>query len=341
MRYRYKNMKKIILFVAAALLGGAISSAKSVPSEGQKQTPVESKGQKKPLLEPEGTYLFAERDSLQLFMDIYGVPEGVPRNFDSGKEKPSILFVFGGGFKDGSRDHPFYNRWFREMSSRGFKVISIDYRLGMKGRQTKGLIDQADAIRHSLDLAVEDLFSATEFIISNAEELGIDPYNLVLCGSSAGAMTVLTAEFEICNSHKRAAVLPKGFDYAGVMSFAGAILGYDGAIRYAREPAPTLLMHGTGDKIVNYKGIRLFKRNFCGSSNLARIYSRKGWNYCIYRFKGKGHEISTSMLTNINETVDFLQRNVSEKQKRVIDATVEDPSVRSSGAKSRKELYSE
>ena len=72
-----------------------------------------------------GTFRFAQRDTCDLFLDIY---EPVATD---GPAKPSILYVFGGGFITGQRNDPYVMPWFKLLTDNGFRVISIDYRLGV------------------------------------------------------------------------------------------------------------------------------------------------------------------------------------------------------------------
>ena len=74
---------------------------------------------------------------------------------------------------------------------------------------------------NAVNIAVEDLFSATLFVLENAEQWQIDTEKIITSGSSAGAISVLQAENAICNRTSSAAVLPQGFNYAGVISYAG------------------------------------------------------------------------------------------------------------------------
>jgi hypothetical protein len=112
-------------------------------------------------------------------------------------------------------------------------------------------------------MGVEDLYSATNFLNDNAKELGIDPSALVIAGSSAGAIIAMQAEYEICNGTSWTKVLPKGFRYAGVMSFSGAILSREGKVDYkVYSPAPTLMLHGTSDELVPYSQIAFFNLGF-------------------------------------------------------------------------------
>lgn len=274
---------------------------------------------------PEGTYMFAERDTCKLFMDIYEPEKGTTK-FVTGREKPTVIFMFGGGFVGGSRDDkdcmPLFNAMLRE----GLRVVAIDYRLGLKGQKNVGL-GSVDAIDNAIHIAVEDLFSATGFIIDNAAELGIDTGNIVLMGSSAGAISVLQAEYEICNGSICAQVLPEGFNYKGVVSLAGAILSRNGALKYAKAPCPMLLFHGTADKVVNYKQTKFFKIGWYGSNTIASVCRKNGYNHCIYRYEGARHEIAGSGLENLPAIMEFLEVNVSDGIARSIDATVTDPRI--------------
>ena len=63
-------------------------------------------------------------------------------------------------------------------------------------------------------------------------------------------MISLSCELETCTPTERTAILPEGFRFKGVMSFAGAVMSTSGVPQYAAEPAPQLLFHGTADAAV-------------------------------------------------------------------------------------------
>ena len=216
---------------------------------------------------PTSTHLFVQRDSA-LYLDFYKAADGSVREID-GKKKPAVIFAFGGGFMGGQRDKTHYQQWIKLLNDNGYPVFSIDYRLGLKGVSVKG-VKMIKAIRHSIEIGVEDMFAATSFIIDNADKFGIEPDNLVISGSSAGAIISLQSEYELCNHSKLASVLPDGFKYAGVISFSGAIFSTHGRVKYADAPAPQLLLHGTADRVVTYKSIRVFNLGLFGSSKISR-----------------------------------------------------------------------
>lgn len=289
-------------------------------------------------LSPDGTYVFVKRDTCDLFMDVYNPAKGSETKLE-GKTKPTIVFMFGGGFITGTRDDKSYNPWFRMLTENGYRVISIDYRLGLKGTSKVG-IAQVNVLDKAIHMAVEDLFSATNFMLENAEQLGVERDNIVISGSSAGAITVMQAEYEIANRTSYASVLPEGFNYAGVMSFAGAILSRKGKVKYETAPCPTMMLHGTADKVVPYKQIALFNLGFYGGGKLVDRFQKFGYDYNMYHFVDYGHEIAGSMSTTFDLQLDFLEENVVQGKKRIIEAWISDPDVwKGSALKSRKDIY--
>ena len=295
-------------------------------------------GADKESITPDGTYMFAQRDTCDLYLDVYNPAKGSETTFN-GKAKPTVIFMFGGGFIRGTRDDQDYHKWFRTMTQNGYRVISIDYRLGLKGSNKVG-IAQVNVLDKAIHMAVEDLFSATTFIIDNADQLGVDPSNIVISGSSAGAISVMQAEYEISNMTKWAAVLPEGFNYAGVMSFSGAILSREGKVDFKKKPCPVLMLHGTADELVPYKQIAVFNLGFFGGGKLVKRWQKYGYNYNMFHFIGYGHEIAGSMGTTTDIQFKFIENNVMQGKERIIEAWLTDPDVyKGSGPQSRKELY--
>ena len=292
-----------------------------------------------PVISPDGTYMFERRDTCDLFLDVYNPATGSQKLFN-GHEKPTVVFLFGGGFIRGTRDNEDYLPWFKMLTQNGYRVVSIDYRLGLKG-STKVGVAQVNALDKAIHMGVEDLYSATSFLCDNAEQFGINPSNIVIAGSSAGAIIVMQAEYEICNATSWTSTLPKGFRYAGVMSFSGAILAREGKVDYRKHsPAPTLMLHGTADELVPYNQIAVFNLGFFGGGKLIERFKKFGYNYNMYHFIDYGHEIAGSMPTTFDLQLRFLETNVMEGKKRIVEAWISDPDVyKGFGPQSRKELY--
>lgn len=277
---------------------------------------------------PTATYKFADRDTCSLFLDYYAPAEGSETSID-GVRKPLVMFAFGGGFTQGSRDDRYFLPWIKMLSDNGFGVVSIDYRLGLKGSGAAGINPRFIKLLHNaISIAVEDLFSATNFILDNPDLFDADPGSIVISGSSAGAITILQAEWDICNSHESAKVLPEGFNYAGAMSFAGAIFSKEGGIRYAKAPCPTLLLHGTDDQMVQYRQLWFFNLRFAGTDVITRTFEKEGYNYNTLRFDGNGHSISAAMVENFPEEMRFIEANVMKGEKRIVDALISDPAIK-------------
>ena len=274
---------------------------------------------------PAGEFKFAERDTCSLWLTIWNPTPGSVTSI-GGKEKPTVLFVFGGGFVGGERNNGHQREWYKRLCDEGYHVVAIDYRLGLKGVSWGFNMKFLHAVQNAIDMAVEDLFSATQWLMEHGREYGIDADNLVISGSSAGAITVLQAEYELANRTERCP-LPTTFNYAGVMAFSGALYSYQGGPYYKTEPCPTLLFHGTEDRIVTYKKMKMGRRFFGGLDPLAKMYKKKGFNYNAYRFKDHGHEIASAMTRLIHEELRFMETNVMRGKKRIIDTVIEDPDI--------------
>lgn len=286
------------------------------------------------------TYLFAQRDTCSLYLDVYDVTSGAETSY-LGNPKPAVLFVFGGGFVSGERSSDFYQEWFKTLNDNGYAVVTIDYRLGMKGYKVgkgiSGLLKAADRFKLSQDIAVEDVFSAVDFLWRNREEVGIDPDNLVIAGSSAGAITALAAEYAIVNGEAKG--LPEGFNFKGVMSFAGGIMSDSGAPKFKAEPCPILFLHGTADGAVAYNKLGALGKGIWGSNYLVKQLDKMGADYCIYRFTGRTHDVAAYMQACWSLEKDFLEKNVTQGARRVIDAVVDDASLPSWGNITTDDIY--
>ena len=275
---------------------------------------------------PDTTLCFARRDTCDLKLDFYtAAPDRGP--CADTLRKPVVIHVFGGAFLTGRRNQSGDIPWYRELADQGYHVAAIDYRLGLKGLDLKPDLSAVGALMNAIQMAVDDLFAATNYLIDNAEALGIDPDRIVVSGSSAGAITALEAEWEICNRKEPAAVLPGWFNYAGILSFSGAILSLDGPITFPQKPCPILLHHGTADKIVPYGRIDIFRKHFAGSDAIAKKLGAAGANYQILRYSGNGHEIANLMRRNLPEELRFLEENVIKGVHRTMDATLSDGAI--------------
>ena len=182
------------------------------------------------------TFVYAVRDADTLRLDRYALLS------PDSRAKPCLMFLFGGGFMTGTRDNRRFRPFFDYYARKGFVVVSIDYRLGMKRARQAGLLDEehfTQALDMTLSMATEDLYDATAYICRHMPD--VDPSRIVTCGSSAGAITVLMGEYWLCNGHPlTAGKFTQNFSYAGVIAFAGAVCDtQDSPVSYTHLTLPT------------------------------------------------------------------------------------------------------
>src|ERR1700743_2268859 len=110
------------------------------------------------------TYIYAVKDSNELGLDVYS---------KAGAARPCVIFVFGGAFVGGHRDASIYTKSFHCLAANNYIVLSISYRLGLKGVTNLSKFNTAP-LRRAIDMAVEDTYDATAWAIAHATMLQID-----------------------------------------------------------------------------------------------------------------------------------------------------------------------
>ena len=265
------------------------------------------------------TFHYATTDNADLYLDRYMVMEG-------GDARPCMIFAFGGGFVQGVRNHEYYARYFDSLARAGIVVVSIDYRLGLRNVQkVKGIRGMIDVMTRAVDIAVEDMYTATNYVIANAEAWGVDTTKIMISGSSAGAITAVQAEWKRCNGAKAAEVLPEDFRYAAVVSCAGAIYSTNGKPRFKTEPAPMLLFHGSSDSNVPYNKSSIFGIGFYGSNYIARQLDKIGAPYHFYSAEYVDHSMAGTPLWYQCELIkQFISDYVIEKRRLQQHTTMSD-----------------
>ena len=267
------------------------------------------------------TYTFAVKDTSELKLDVY-MPD------DSLEQHPCLVFAFGGGFKMGARDEASYQKFLTEVAKNGIVGVSIDYRLGLKDKKVKNLIQLAKILENSVSMAVEDMASAVKFVLENANEFKINPKQIIISGSSAGAITALQTDYYLCNSKLKE--MPEDFRFAGVISFAGAVASFGEKLEYKKQPAPVLFMHGTKDELVTYNKKVVFKRGMYGSNYLIEnIWIKNKWPYMALRFRDFGHEVAMiGFKENVPAILEFIDKFVLNPTKFYVeDITIAEQGV--------------
>ena len=260
------------------------------------------------------TYQYAERDTLQLYMDFY-TPETV------NDSTICVVYVFGGGFITGSRDGDFEKAYFKQLVNEGFMVAAIDYRLGLKGVKNLS-ITNSKPLEDAINWAAEDAISAIAYLLEHASELRVNKDWIMMVGSSAGAITSLQVDYVLCNGFLNSNMLPADFRLAGVVSYAGAIFSHEGKVKYRNHaPAPTMFYHGTADKLVPYKQIKFFNLGFYGADALVKRFEKYGYPYYARRFEGYGHSIAVAGPLTVDDFLWFCRHYVYGKERIQMDGT--------------------
>ena len=288
-------------------------------------------------LSAQETYAFAERDSV-MHLDVYKPAK--PNGY-------TIVHVFGGGFVGGYRIKKWDADYCRQLADSGFTAVAIDYRLGLRGVKNVGL-KTIDALEQAIYMAVEDCSAAVAYIVTHSAEVGIDPQKIIIEGSSAGAITALMTDYARCNGLPCAAALPDNWTPAAIVAYSGAIFSRQGKPKWgndkklqevqkvqegqggqevsrgARDAAPTLMFHGTADKLVPYKQIELGKTGLYGSSAIAKQMKKQNIPYQIHRYTDLGHEVSIGGPLTADVLCLFVRQFIQEKRKLHIDTTIRD-----------------
>jgi acetyl esterase/lipase len=171
-----------------------------------------------------------------LLLDLYEpAGEGVPAKL------PAMVVIHGGGFKGGSRGARNMAGLCRELASRGFVCISIDYR--MQGDDPP--VEGRTLMERSIRAAVIDAATATKWLIDNAEQHRVDTTRIAVGGGSAGAITSLMLAY-------RKGVRPERLPIAAVVDLWGSM--YRSVDDIQEGDPPVIIIHGTNDRTVPFAG---------------------------------------------------------------------------------------
>ncbi|MEQ9661470.1 MAG: alpha/beta hydrolase [Parasphingopyxis sp.] len=204
-------------------------------------------------------------------LDVYA-----PTRAGAGDRLPVIVFVHGGGWRDGNREG---YRWAgRAFAAQGFVAIVTGYRLSPQVHFPDFVVDVAEAVRWTR---------------AHAADYGGDPGRIVLVGHSAGAHIAAMLALD-----------PQwlGEDRAAIAAWVGISGPYDflpldtpatiGAFGRVEEPEetqpvnhvsegdpPALLLHGSEDTVVRPRQ----------STNMERLLKEAGVPAEARLYEGAGH----------------------------------------------------
>ncbi|MEM9930823.1 MAG: alpha/beta hydrolase [Bacteroidota bacterium] len=237
------------------------------------------------------THTFFSTNETTLALDLF-LPD-----LPSDQSSPLVIYVHGGGFSSGDRSEGHALGQF--LQQRGIACATISYSLSMKGRtedwSCNGIL--TEKIK-TIQLAANQTWLATTFLLKHAADWQIDNSNIFLAGTSAGAETILHAAYwdrEQMAMYQHQ--LAKDFHYAGLISGAGAIMDLN--LITTDNHLPTFFMHGDADTIVPYGTAA---HHYCpphssgwlmlfGTASIAKHLETLGGTHQTFSFKGAGHEV--------------------------------------------------
>ncbi len=273
------------------------------------------------------TSVYSIQDNDTLRLDVL-----TPATDTTGTKKPVVIFLSGGGWEGQARRTAITDTYplLPYFVKHGYIGVAADYRCDFGRSRKSGIIPDhnigefvesgtlatpgvTEAIDRAVKMAVNDLFNATRYVIDNADHYNADPSRIVVIGSSAGAITALTAEHDICINDKKARkILPRGFNYAAIIPMAGGVWCADSksdTLQWNRKPCPVLMFHGDKDPIVSYTTLKVPEHHWSmnGVHDIAAQLSRMGVPHTLYTYAGMDHDAAVvPMNTKLDLIADFL-----------------------------------
>lgn len=151
--------------------------------------------------------VYKKASGQELRLDLY-----LPR--DDQQLHPAIVFIHGGGFRGGTREH--FRRQAAHMASEGFVGACIQYRLSGVAK---------------FPAAVKDCKSAVRRLRADAEKYCIDPDRIAAAGGSAGGNLVA-----MLGTTDESAGYDDEDSYPGYSSRVQAVVAFNGAFDLTERP---------------------------------------------------------------------------------------------------------
>lgn len=265
---------------------------------------------------------FNDPELLDLKLDVY-----YPKT-DLFKGRPLVMLIHGGAFYIGSKESACEVALATSLAKRGYLVASIDYRLGFK-------LMPSD-IELSAYRAIQDAHAALRFLAHNAKGLGIDPSQVYVGGTSAGAVASLNVAFmnnderperilEAAKAGKLGKIEESGNKYTETFKIK-AVVNMWGAVADVNtigkdDKIPVLSIHGTADDIVPFENDYPFRNSLMVNRLVMdKMYGSKpihdrlqilGVRNRLVSLDGLGHEPELATYNTLNNWMDTISNNVS------------------------------
>ena len=218
-----------------------------------------------------------------------------PADHKTDEKLPVIVFFFGGGWRTGSPAQ--FAEHCKYLSARGMVAISVEYRV----KSRHGVTPRE---------CVADAKSAVRWVRAQAQELGVDAQRIVAGGGSAGghlaAATALVKGFDEPGEDLKISSAPNAlvlFNPAIDLSGLPSDLGF-GEQKLALSPQqqvrdglpPTIIFHGTADKIAPYTETIAFCQAMKRHGNRCEVVPFEGREHGFFNYgRGDGEDFKTSL----------------------------------------------
>lgn len=262
-------------------------------------------------------YFFENSTSSQdLLMDVY-TPQG-----DLNTDRPCIVFAHGGAFIAGTKTDAPVVKFCEEMASKGYVVVSVEYRLGFN-------LTNRESAERAVYRGIQDMKTAIRHVKENATNWGIDSSKVFAAGNSAGGVMAINAAYLDESERLTLPSLSVSPDL-GCLTCSGntlmhgdvplAIANLWGAIPdvnfiNANNSVPIIAFHGTNDNTVSPDSAHPFNYNTFptleGSNLIIERVNQLGFINDYHKFYGEGHEPwgtigeTTQFDTIVDKTAQF------------------------------------
>ncbi len=252
----------------------------------------------------------------QLLMDIYE-PYG-----DTSTKRPVMIFAFGGGFVQGSREDWYVKEVCNHFAKAGYVSVAPDYRIGIDYGEILALQHMRIFFR-----PMQDMRACVQYLKADFSELGnnylIDTSYIFIGGASAGAITSLMTAYcdkdlEMAEMGDLAALDDLGGFYSTTGYYPNytwngcATINVSGAMINAdwieAGDVPIISAHGNADDVVPYGygglgGITFGVFDLQGSHIIDSVATAKGVCSYLYTMEGQGHPSESMGLDYIKSVV--------------------------------------
>ena len=255
-------------------------------------------------LEPDRKVTYKTVGTVKLKLDVFN-PQGLAPT----DRRPAICFFFGGSWNNGKPAQ--FHQQARDLADLGMVAFAANYRVKRRNQTTPFE-------------SVRDAKSAVRWIRQHAAELGVDPQRIVASGGSAGGhLAVCTAVIQgeedkgedLAISSVPDAVVAfnpvldttaKGFGLTSV----GEDRQFDISPCHQVRPGipPTLVLHGTADRIVPFENAERFTRLMREAGNGCDLDAYEGQDHAFFNHRNYRKKIKDPKIYGqcMKTTVAFL-----------------------------------